>query len=383
MWNFDDKTKFDENGLEIGKHNNYAINAHKCHTNMEIGARGCGKTFPVLVMECVKKFIDSGYHDQFAYVRRRKEERIKNQRKIFNGVVKSGWIEWYTSGEWDSIYFYQGNWFLRKTNENGEEEARCPNPMGWAFDLSTSMNDKGPDYPDVRTIVFDEFIPLKGATKRYLTDEVDLWLNLISTIDRGREQCTIYMLANSIDPNGCPYFDYYGIDPDMLEQGKIYVSNVTKKGKIAIEYCKEKGQGNADESVYFKVDDEVGAMIINGAWDINRFPSLPKNYLDDIDNITIMTFFIYLKQGKIIRGRFLSTNTAVVYFDIYPEDKIPYDSMLYVDQWYNDAIDDPRIRVGFSTSYKLDSHILDMIQSNRAYYESDSVGAKIQNFLGV
>lgn len=372
--NFDDRTIFDEKGSHKDYHNNDRLDAKKADVNLLIGKRANGKSYSTFTFDCIKRFIDSNYVDQFAYVRRFDNEMALIKTDIFNGPVMNGWLEWYTKGKWNDIYYYRNNWYLRKLDEEGNVEDKCSNPMAYAFCINTAGKAKGPDYYHIETILFDEFIPINDV---YCPHEIRLWNNLISTIDRNRNKVKIYMIANTISKN-CPHFEYYGIDPDKLEKGKIYVSGVGTKGKLAIEYCADEGPVETTESVYFNTEDEIGAMILGGDWENRKFPSLPENY--NLEELTTFKFYLVLRN-KIVEGCFLSTpEISTIYFHMY-NDLIEPDELVYLDEWYPDAIDAANVFVGLDNHRKIDKVILNKLSENRCYFEDDDTGEKVSHFV--
>ena len=374
--NFDDKSQFDENGMMIDRfHTNYNIDKKKANVNMIIGKRSNGKSYGTLTLDCIKRFIDSGYEDQFAYIRRWDNEMSLIQNDLFNGMVQNGWLEWYSKGEWNDIQYWCHKWYLRRLNEDHEVEDKCRTPMAYGFCVNKAEKAKGPDYPHVKTIVFDEFIPMSGS---YCPKELNNWQNLISTIDRSRNHCTIYMIANTISKD-CPHFDYYHIDPDQLEQGKIYVKPCGTIGKLAIEYCKDVGSVETTESVYFSDDDEVGSMILTGAWQTRNFAMLPEGInLDDVRTYTV--YFLY--KNKLLQCDFLHLGEVdTLYFSLCKSAQLEPDDILFTDEIYPDAISMPNVIVGLHTGNKVSEVILKRLKTSRCYYESDDLGEKIMNFI--
>ena len=59
MSKFDDRSKYNDYGSKIGKRNNEAINATNADFRMIVGRRSNGKTYPTLVFDGIKNFIDS------------------------------------------------------------------------------------------------------------------------------------------------------------------------------------------------------------------------------------------------------------------------------------------------------------------------------------
>ena len=374
MIDFNDRSICDVNGMVKAYHNNYQIDDKDADVNMIIGRRANGKSYGTLTVDAIKKFIDSNYEDQFAYVRRWDTEMSIIQNDIFNGMVQNGWLEWYSKGAWNDVQYWRGKWYLRKINADREVEDKCTTPMAYGFCVNTAEKAKGPDYPHIKTIIFDEFIPMSG---RYCPKELTLWQNLISTIDRGRNACKIYMIANTISKD-CLHFDYYDIDPDKLDQGKIYIKPCGTKGKLAIEYCKDVGEANTFESVYFKGDDEVGSMILGGAWQTRKFPALPENI--DLEASTMYTVY-FLYKDKLLQCDFLHFGDVdTLYFSMCKEPTIDPDSLLFTDVCYPDAIGMPNVITTLHTGNKVSDVILKRLASSRCYFESDDLGEKIMNF---
>ena len=362
MIDFNDRSICDVNGMVKAYHNNYQIDDKDADVNMIIGRRANGKSYGTLTVDAIKKFIDSNYEDQFAYVRRWDTEMSIIQNDIFNGMVQNGWLEWYSKGAWNDVQYWRGKWYLRKINADREVEDKCTTPMAYGFCVNTAEKAKGPDYPHIKTIIFDEFIPMSG---RYCPKELTLWQNLISTIDRGRNACKIYMIANTISKD-CLHFDYYDIKP------------CGTKGKLAIEYCKDVGEANTFESVYFKGDDEVGSMILGGAWQTRKFPALPENI--DLEASTMYTVY-FLYKDKLLQCDFLHFGDVdTLYFSMCKEPTIDPDSLLFTDVCYPDAIGMPNVITTLHTGNKVSDVILKRLASSRCYFESDDLGEKIMNF---
>ena len=101
---------------------------------------------------------------------------------------------------------------------------------GYAIALSTSQKLKSVDYPFVTTIIFDEFIVDKGCI-RYLTNEVDVFLDLFETINRKRNNVKAYLLANNVSIVN-PYFTYFDVTPKKTERFTI-----ARDGELVIEMC--------------------------------------------------------------------------------------------------------------------------------------------------
>lgn len=98
--------------------------------------------------------------------------------------------------------------------------------------LSTSRKLKSVNFPLVDKMVFDEFAIGGDNKNSYLTNEVEILLDLMETVDRLRDELRVLMLANSITIVN-PYFQYFRIKP---RPGQRF----TVCGEICIEIFADK-----------------------------------------------------------------------------------------------------------------------------------------------
>lgn len=155
--------------------------------NFVVSARGAGKTFSSL-KDLVQDFIDN--ENQFIYTRRTQSELDLCLPTLFAALIAEDVFPDHT---------------LQVKGENFLIDGKL---AGRGIALSTAYKFKSVAFPNVKTILFDEFI---SESKSYLKDEVTKFLSLIETIGRMRE-ITIVALANQ-DTIFNPYYAYFGIKP--------------------------------------------------------------------------------------------------------------------------------------------------------------------------
>lgn len=166
--------------------------------NFIIGARGIGKSFSMKKYS-INRFLK--YDEQFIYVRRYKQE-LKKITSYFDDVAQ----------EFPGVEFkVKGRQFYI----NGKL-------AGWAIPLSTWQSEKSNAYPNVTTIVYDEFLREKDKSG-YLPNEVEALLNLMDTVFRGRENGRCICMSNSTTVVN-PYFLYFGLVPDLNKRFNAYES---------------------------------------------------------------------------------------------------------------------------------------------------------------
>lgn len=236
---------------------------------MILGERSNGKTYAAL-KKALKYYLDTGR--TVAYIRRLDIE-IQGRRasQVWAAIEAEplNWVRTYTKGEWTSIYYYSGKWYLAREDEKlGLVHAE--DPFAYAFALNTMEHDKSISYPDVGIIIFDEIT----SRSRYLVDEFVIFMNVISSIVRDKNDVKIIMLGNTIDKY-CPYFKEMGLNHiPKQEQGTIEIYEFPNSLKVAVEYCSDL-TSSREASKYFAFDNPKLKMITSGTWEVSPYPHAP------------------------------------------------------------------------------------------------------------
>ena len=285
----------------------YTINRileKNAHYNIIFGERSAGKTYSTLEY-ALKQYVKTG--KQFAYIRRMAEDIVKKRMlELFSALSNNRVIEKVTKGEYNSVYYYSGRFFLCFVGEAGEKIKTDERPLGYAFALSQWERNKAPSYPNITTIIFDEFI----TRDTYLKDEFVIFCNTLSSIIRERNDVKIFLLGNTINKYGCPYFKEMGLkNVDKMEQGTIDLYKYGDSGLlVAVEFC---GQVKAKKksNIYFAFDNPKLSMIKSGAWELDIYPHCPVKILPKhIKHIAILCYEGYklqLELCKVDRDYFL------------------------------------------------------------------------------
>lgn len=168
--------------------------------NFVIGARGIGKSYGYK-KHVVKRFIKHG--EQFIYLRRYKTE-LKKVKNFFDDI----------SQDFPGVEFRVKGWELYVDGKLA----------GWAMPLSAWQSEKSNAYPNVVTILYDEFIREKDMSG-YLPNEVENLLNLMDTVFRNRENVRCVCMSNSVTVVN-PYFVYFKLIPDVNKRFNTYESMV-------------------------------------------------------------------------------------------------------------------------------------------------------------
>lgn len=148
--------------------------------NIAVGARGLGKTY-ACKKRAIRRALDGG--EEFVYLRRFQTE-LKHVSTFFNDI-RGEFPEWELSVDGRKAK-------ARPTGSDGEWTT-----IGYFLALTAGATLKSVSYPNVCTLIFDEFI-IEEGTRHYLPAEVDTFLDLYSTIDRNNDRVKVFMLSNAV-----------------------------------------------------------------------------------------------------------------------------------------------------------------------------------------
>lgn len=264
--------------------------------NIIFGERSNGKTYAALKYG-IERYIKTG--EQMSYIRRWREDlRGKRAENLFANHVANGLIEELTGGKFNEVFYLSNKWFLSYYDKDKNKRYPDSTPFCFGFCLSEQEHEKSSSYPNVTTIVFDEFL-----TRRiYLPDEFMLYMNLLSTIIRQRDNVKVFMLGNTVN-KFCPYFQEMGLkNVGVMEQGTIDIYRFGEHGAtVAVEYCDTIVKQKASNK-YFCFDNQNLQMITGGKWELAVYPHLPCKYKPkDVLFVFYIKFNDAILQGNIIQ----------------------------------------------------------------------------------
>ena len=210
-----------------------------------LGERGVGKSFNSK-LAVLKKFIKTG--EQFMYIRRYKTELDTALATFWNDLQANGYFD-------DLKLEVKKSKMLTTFTCDGEV-------CGYAVPLSTANILKSTPFPNVSTIIFDEFLLDSGGTYRYLKHEVTMFLDLIETVGRLRDNLKVILLGNNIAPHSSPYFAYWNLE--LPENGAEF--RTFKDGTIVVNYIRNLAYREAKKKSKFGkliADSDYGRYAID------------------------------------------------------------------------------------------------------------------------
>lgn len=338
--------------------------------NIIIGERSNGKTYA-----CLKHGIEQYFKDrsQMAIVRRWQTDiRGNRASEIFKALLSNDEVYKISDGKYQGIHYWGGKFYLCNYDNNGKAIYNDNDVIAYPFSLSDTEHNKSISYPNIRTIIFDEFL----TRQVYLPDEFILFMNTISTIVRNRTDVKIFMLGNTVNKYS-PYFDEMGLrNVNKQEQGTIDIYKYgTSKLKVAVEYCKSMGKSK-ENSFYFAFNNPKLEMITTGAWELDIYPHCPIKYKPkDI----IFTYFIEY-GGEIFQAEIVNKDNHV--FTFIHEKTTPIrnkDKELIYSLDYNSKINYNRSIL--QSHNEITNKIKNFFILDKVYYQDNNVGNTIHNYL--
>ena len=347
------------------------IDRYKAHYNVIFGKRSKGKTYSIL-RKIVKNYAEG--HGQGAYLRRYREDfKGKRGATLFDGLIANGEISRLTGGKWDTVKFYSDRWYFAKKDVESDRLIADNEPFCYGFSLAQMEHDKSTSYPMITTVVFDEFVSRIG----YLPNEFVLFMNVLSTIIRQRNNVTIYMLGNTVNKY-CPYFQEMGLGHvEDMEPGKIDIYTYGESNlKVAVERTKDHNIEGRKSDVYFAFDNPNLAMITGGAWELDLYPHLPREY--EVEDVCFKYFICF--NDHILQAEVVQLEDCVFTYVHRKTGEIRHpDSDIVFSNEY-----DPRpnhIRNITHPANDMARKILNFYKTDRVFYQDNDVGEIVRNYF--
>lgn len=338
--------------------------------NIIFGERSNGKTYAALAYG-IENYVKTG--KQMAYIRRWREDlRGKRAETLFANHSANGYIEQVTGGKYNEVFYMSNKWFL--SYYDAEKQKRFPDetPFCYGFCLSEQEHEKSSSYPNVTSIIFDEFL----TRRYYLPDEFMLFMNLLSTIIRQRDDVKVFMLGNTVN-KFCPYFTEMGLKQvPVMEQGTIDIYRFGEHGAtVAVEYC-DTVQKQKASNKYFCFDNQNLQMITGGKWELAVYPHLPRKYTPkDVLFVYYIKFNDTILQGNIIQVG--DENFTYIHYKTTPI-KDEKNSLIYSLEM--NGRPNYKRKLISNASY-IEAQVARYFATDKVFYQDNEVGEIVRNYL--
>lgn len=259
--------------------------------NFILTTRGLGKTYGAK-LKVIKKFLKTG--EQFIYIRRYKDE-LSTIDTFFNDIIANNEFPEHEFKVVQKKFYIDGK------------------ICGYAIPLSISQRLKSTSYPNVTTIIYDEFI-INTSNIRYLTNEVYTFLEFFETVARKRNNVRAIFLANNVSIIN-PYFQYFNCVPKennrftLAQDGEVLVE-IYKDDEFNEEKYKTKFGKLIQGTTYGNYAIENESLIDNNKFVLKKKP-----------NDLIFCFSVKYKESEL--GYWLSFKEGIFYVckDVQPNSK--------------------------------------------------------------
>ena len=334
-----------------------------------IGQRSNGKTYSAC-RHIIEDYLKEGKRG--AYIRRYEEDTTpKNISSLFDPHLP--YITEMTCGDYNGIYYRAKEFHLALFDDDGKIIRKDPEAFCIAAAINTAEHTKGQDRGIVNTIIFDEFMTREG----YLNNEFVRFCNILSSLIRDRDDCIIYMLANTVN-RYCPYFKEMGLkDVETMPQGEIYLyrygnANLT----VAVEYCSPVKATQKVASKFFAFDNPSLEMITTGAWELMLYPRPPyKIFEEDIKYRFYISFGGAMLCCEIVKRK----KDLFIFIHLQTKDlEIGEKTVLYTDEFTSNQLHCRYIKDCPTELHRL---IKELILKKSVCFSTNEVGEIFRNWL--
>ena len=232
-------------------YSSHQVLSYKRLFNLILDLRGIGKTY-----EYTSKCIEAGLSSKkksFVVLVRYKED-LKTIKDDWWVIVEHKYPKY--------LFFSKGRLIYAQNKDTGEKFV-----IGEYVALNEYLRVKKTPRPYVKWIIFDEFL---NEECRYLSNEINIFLNVIDSIGRNRDDVRVILISNTISIIN-PYFDFFGFY-------KVEQKYTKGQHNSILEFC-----GNSEEFKEYRKKTKFGSSIEGTSY--GGFSLEGKFMLDDITNV--------------------------------------------------------------------------------------------------
>lgn len=341
-----------------------------------LGERSNGKSFAVKEL-LIKRAYKHG--EQFGYLRRYNEDtKDYLVGEYFSDVIKNKngheYIKEWTDGHYTTITAFRKSIYFANVDPETEKVLRGPK-IGRMFGLSNAEHYKSLSFPEIKNIVYEEFV----TNSYYLQGqggEPKLLLNFLSTVFR-HERGHLYCIGNKVSRIN-PYFGEWqltNIPKQKVNSVDIYrVKNEDTETKIAV-YMTHTMKINS--GMFF---GNAAKAITGGEWETDEQPHLA-GHRDDY-NLIYTTVFKYDRTTFLME--FLQSRINPNDFTWYVTPKttaIQKDTRIVANSYHLSNL----CTIGFVPLTKNEQAIFSMLKQGKVCFSDNLTGTEFKqcyNMLG-
>lgn len=341
--------------------------------------RSIGKTTQFLLLGLLMYRM---YGTKLHYIRQTEQDIApKYSAELFKTVCDYDYIENIFDGDYNSIVYKSKNWYLCKLNENGDTIDIDENSCCFMIDIFPNSSKIKSSYnaPKGDLILYDEYI-----NYAYYPDEFVKFCDLVKTIIRDRESPIVIMSSNTINPES-QYFSELMVYDEMqqLQKGESKEIITPLGTNLYIEWASNEKIAKRKEKVnklFFGFKNPKLASITGGGWSISNYPHIPDIIKES--KIACNNFYIYHNSKYVKVTAYLNDEKGLLWCFTKSNNTTYKDSVILSIE---NTLDN-RFFYGlgkFSSISKFTDLWLKAKQENKWYYQDNSIGCFVDNYLSV
>lgn len=354
----------------------YNITKHKTIIDKEevdyalfTGGRNIGKSYQVK-HEVIRRCLETD--SEFTYLRR-EDRDIKTD--LVQGYFADVDIALLTHGEFTEIYVYQSKIYLATRDDKGRVSNK--RLIGYAHALNIRTHYKSVLFPDVRHILFEEFIP-DGTP--YLANEPTALQEYVSTIAR-LNKLTVWIVGNTITKL-CPYYhEWHLTGTAKMRPGQIdlYHNTVSVQDidgvvehtvTISIEYCSAKGLLSK------MAFGDAASQIVKNEY---RTQSVPRITVEYLDNCCDKCYTVYMIYQNLKFVMILCRDQVGFFWYVRPADGNLQIEQLGGKRCITDIVDADPYHTRLEAVSQKEQKALAILKQGRVFFSDDMTGTDFKN----
>lgn len=348
------KEKYEVNGKYFDV--TQALN-EDCNVYLIYGGRNNGKSFQIKET-CISEACTG---NEFIYLRRlEKEVKAKEVERYFPDMN----IQMLTNEAAEQITCYGNEIYFSKLDIDTLRMKRLKK-IGYSMFLSGYKSYMSLSYPNVTTIIFEEFF----AKKEYNPDEVKELDSILSTVFRGRKG-KLFLLGNP-ETKVNPHLEAWGLTKQIANQKNGVMSIWQINGKLRL--CAVRVPNIVESEMILSNEEKIN----KGLWDVEDLPEIRDYY--------------YIHKEKIVRVIYDSTFTFSIDKWVNLDNGKSFVTVHTIDKKKIENIkcdyiinpDKPKFDLVFGIYNNMDnfSWVIDAIKENNTLYQSKECGTDFKACL--
>lgn len=349
-----------------------------------MGHRWDGKTYGALKL-VLDEYFNTGTPS--AYVRRLDDSLLPSEAGDLLDPFEISLTSYTKNDNTYNAFNYRSHKFYPVKNDGGKIVMRGK-PVLYTASLNTWQNSKGADRGQVRYIILDEAID----DRQYLKNEVKAWKNTMSTFLRHYGRTTIIILANPLNPY-CPYFEHYGIHMEKMKQGEISDIVYDDGQTMRFVWLPKSANKKRNKINSLLNAGTTNASITQGAWDVGVYRTFESDVVKACERLYQFEI-VFSRMNYVVTAYYtecmpidIEMQLTGVFYTIekcgQSSNSVMGESELIITDRSVSSITKSNEKYDFFHMNPITTDLIESFKTNRVYYDSNTTGAAIEQWLKV